>query len=252
MAYSRPLAPTSNPDHDALTSAMAGIGMGFAAVAESGPNIEDTILFASVEAMDRSDLRVLAMLVSWFGVHHEWVHADRLTKLVASHASERVRALWTALAGWQAKDRRYARLTRDYRGPRLDVLASGTDFQIRRHGEDPRFKGSCLRVPANLLRDRDADIAAPEELVKFHRACHYRIMMGTSYRADCWAALEAEPGLTAAELARRTYASFATAWHVKRDFAIIGPPRRRGTIRSRRKATSAPAVRDSAAKQSMP
>jgi hypothetical protein len=248
MVYSRTLAPTSNPDHDALTSAMAGIGMGFAAVAEPGPNIEDTILFASVEAMDRSDLRVLAMLVSWFGVHHEWVHADRLTKLVASRASERVRALWNALAGWQAKDRRYARLAR-HRAPRLDVLASGTEFQIRRHGEDPRFKGSCLRVPANLLRDRDADITAPEDLVRHHRAYHYRIMMGTSYRADCWAALEAEPCLTAAELARRTYASFATAWHVKRDFATIGPPRRRGAMRARRKTVFAPTVRESAAKR---
>ena len=237
MVYSRALAPTSNPDHDALTSAMAGIGMGFAAVAESGPNIEDTILFASVEAMDRSDLRVLAMLVSWFGVHHEWVHADRLTKLVASHASERVRALWTALAGWQAKDRRYARLTRYYRGPRLDVLASGTDFQIRRHGEDPRFEASCLRVPANLLRDRPGDVASPEDLASRHRTYHYRVMMGTSYRADCWAALEGEPRLAAAELARRTYAAFATAWQVKRDFAIAGSARPRGLARGHRTRT---------------
>jgi hypothetical protein len=52
-------------------------------------------------------------------------------------------------------------------------------------------------------------------------------MMGTSYRADCWAALEDQPSLSAAELARRTYASFATAWQVKRDFAIIQPGRRR-------------------------
>jgi hypothetical protein len=54
-----------------------------------------------------------------------------------------------------------------------------------------------------------------------------------TYRADCWAALEAEPSLSAAALARRTYASFATAWQVKRDFAIAGSPRRRGTIRAR-------------------
>jgi hypothetical protein len=48
-------------------------------------------------------------------------------------------------------------------------------------------------------------------------------MMGASYRADCWALLESEPSLSAAELARRTYAAFATAWHVKRDFSIAGP-----------------------------
>jgi len=56
-------------------------------------------------------------------------------------------------------------------------------------------------------------------------------MMGTSYRADCWAALESEPSLSTAELARRTYATLATAWQVKRDFAIVGSPRRRGSAR---------------------
>jgi hypothetical protein len=40
--------------------------------------------------------------------------------------------------------------------------------------------------------------------------------MGPGYRADMWAALEAEPTLKPAELARRTYGPFATAWRVKR------------------------------------
>lgn len=227
MAFSRGLAPERRPGHDELTSAMAGIGMGFATSAAPEPNIEDTIFFASTEAIDGSDLRVIAMLVSWFGVHHEWVNADRLTKLVLIRGSERVGALWTALARWQGRDRRYARLAKRYRGPRLDLLATGAEFQIRRHGEDPRFEGSCLRVPANLLRDRSGDVVLPERLARQHRTYRYRVMMGTSYRADCWAALESEPGLTTAELARRTYSAFATAWHVKRDFAIVGPLGRR-------------------------
>jgi hypothetical protein len=231
MAFSRELLPEQVPGHEALTAAMAGIGIGFAASAAPEPNIEDTLFFAATEAIDRSDLRVIAMLVSWFGVHHEWVHADRLTKLVSTRGSERVWGLWTALARWQGSDRRYARLAVHYRGPRLDLLASGAEFQIRRHGEDPRFEGSCLRVPANLLRDRPGDVVPPGQLATQHRTYRYRIMMGTSYRADCWAALESEPDLSAAELARRTYAAFATAWHVKRDFAIVGPPLRR---RSRR------------------
>jgi hypothetical protein len=233
MVFNRALAPARIPDRDALTSAMAGIGMGFAAAPVGpAPNIEDTLLFASVEAMDGNDLRVTAMLVSWFGMHHRWVHADRLTKLVASHLSERVRALWTALARWQQKDRRYAGLARSYRGPRVDILAVGAEFQIRRHGEDPRLAGSCVRAPANLLRDRPGDVAPPEELARRHPTYHHRIMMGTSYRAECWAALEAAPDLSAAELARRTYASFATAWQVKRDFAILRSRRRR-SARSR-------------------
>ncbi|HET7506235.1 MAG TPA: hypothetical protein VFK02_34685 [Kofleriaceae bacterium] len=222
MVFSRALNPKHTPDHEALTSAMASIGMGFAAAARTDANIEDTLLFASTEAMDRNDMRVTAMVVSWFGVHHEWVHSDRLTKLVSTHGSERVRALWSALARWQVRDRRYRRLALCYRGPRLDVLSAGTDFQVRRHGEDARFEGSELRVPANLLRDREVDVATPAQLAKQHRTYHFRVMMGTSYRADCWAALEADPCLSAAELARRTYAAFATAWLVKRDFSIVG------------------------------
>jgi hypothetical protein len=197
------------------------------------PNIEDTLLFASVEAMDRSDLRIAAILASWFGVHHEWINADRLRKLVMQ-GSERVRALWAALATWQHKDRRLVRFVDGYRGPRLDLLAVGTEFQLRRHGEDARFEGSCLRVPANVLRDRPVDVASPDALAIRHRAYRNRIIMGPSYRADCWAVLEAEPALSAAELARRTYASFATAWHVKRDFAIVGPFRHRRAARARR------------------
>jgi hypothetical protein len=225
--FSRRLEPSEAPGHAELTAAMAGIGMQLAATPAIEPNIEDTLMFTSAEAMDRNDLRVFAMLVGWFGVHHAWVNADRLIRLVALRGSERVRGLWAALAAWQAADRRYARLTRGDRGPRLDVLAAGAEFQIRRHGEDPRFARSCLRVPANLLRDRPGDVASPEELARRHRAYQHRVIMGPSYRADCWAALALEPDLSTAELARRAYASFATAWQVKRDFAIAGPRARR-------------------------
>jgi hypothetical protein len=220
--FNRKLAPAEVLGHDALTAAMVGIGMEFAAKAAAEPNIEDTLLFASAEAMDRDDLRILAMLVSWFGAHHAWVNADRLIKLIATRGSERTRALWAALARWQDSDRRYARLAAGHRGPRVDLLAAGTEFQISRRGEDARFAGSCLRVPANVLRDRPADVAAPGALARRHRAYRHRVMMGPSYRADCWAALDAQPSCSAAELARRTYASFATAWTVKRDFAIAG------------------------------
>jgi hypothetical protein len=200
---------------------MVGIGMNFAAEATAQPNIEDTLLFASIEAMDHDDLRVLAILVTWFGVNAPWVNADRLIKLVSQHKSPRVHALWSALARWQERDRRFARLIRLHRGPVLDLLAVGTDFQIRRHGEDPRFNGTSLRVPANVLRDRAADVLSPANLARRHRAYRYRIMMGPSYRADMWAALEAEPHLSAADLARKTYGSFATAWNVRRAFAML-------------------------------
>ena len=174
--------------------------------------------------MERDDLRVLAVLATCFGLHASWANADRLIKLVVEQKSPRVRALWSALARWQGRDRRFARLVRLHRGPALDLLAVGTDFQIRRHGEDPRFKGTALRVPANVLRDRVADALTPSELARRHRAYRCRVMMGPSYRADMWAALEIEPQLSAAELARRTYGSFATAWNVRRAFAMLQTP----------------------------
>jgi hypothetical protein len=150
--------------------------------------------------------------------------------------------LWAALARWQQKDRRFARLAASYKGPRIEVLATGSAFQIKRHGEDPRFVDGPLRVPANLLRGRAADVLTPLQLTRHHRAYRTRVMMGPVYRADMWAALEKAPSLTPAELARQTYGSFATAWHVKRDFELVGPPNR-GTLaqeptRNRRAAAS--------------
>ena len=221
MPFKRAIAPATIPEADTLTSALAGIGMNFAVRPLRDPNIEDTLLFASVEAMEKDDLRVLAILVTWFGVHHPWVNGDRLVKLVGEHHSTRVRALWAALAQWQSTDRRFARLARSYRGDRLDLVAAGTEFQIRRYGEDPRFAQAPLRVPENMLRDRAQDVLTPAELAKRHRAYRFRVMMGPCYRADMWAALDEEPSLSAAALARRTYGSFATAWHVRRDYKIL-------------------------------
>ena len=236
MAFSRAFSPAPLSS-GALTSAMAGIGMNFAAPAAGEPNIEDTLLFASVEGMDKGDLRVLAVLVTWFGVHAPRVNADRFTRLVAAHESARVRALWSALANWQGADRRFARLAGAYAGPRIDVLATGTAFQVKRHGEDPRFAGSILRVPSNLLRDRSADVLPPADLARRHRAYRCRVLMGPSYRADMWAALEAAPTLSAAALARSTHGSFATAWHVRSDFSLLagtGHPRRPSSFHASR------------------
>lgn len=221
MAFSRAFAPSPLVQPDELTSRMVGIGMNFAAPPVPEPNIEDTILFASIEGIEKYDLRVLAVLLTWFGIHAAWVNADRLTKLVAAQGSPRVRAFWSAVARWQKRDRRFARLASLYVEPRLDLIETGTEFQVKRHGEDSRFEGSAIRVAANVLRDRVADVLQPVDLARRHHAYRCRVMVGPSYRADMWAALEEEPTLSAAALARRTYGSFATAWHVRRDFALL-------------------------------
>lgn len=223
MPFSRAVETSALPEGSRLTSDMVGIGMRFAANAGVEPNIEDTIIAASVEGMERDDLRVLAVLTTWVGIHHPRVNADRLLRALSSQPSPRVRAFWAAIGGWLEKDRRLARLATLHEGPRIDLLRAGTAFQVRRRGEDPRFSDTGLRVPAGVLRDRPSDVLPPADLALRHGTYRLRILMGPSYRADMWAVLEREPDATAAELARRTYGSFATAWGVKRDWALLHP-----------------------------
>jgi hypothetical protein len=238
MPFSRVVTPPAPIDSEALTAQMVGIGMNFAAPPAPEPNIEDTIFLAGIEGMEKDDLRVLAVLVTWFGVHAPWVNADRLTSLAAAEESPRVQALWSALALWQKGDRRFARLGLLYAGP-PQVVGAGTDYRIQRYGEDMRFKASPIRVAANVLRDRAADVLQPSVLAGRHLAYRYRIMMGPSYRADMWAALERDPELTAAALARKAYGSFATAWRVRRDFELIRGASSPGSgIRSERKKSA--------------
>ena len=221
MSYKRSIMPANLLKSGDLTSAMAGIGMNFAAKADRDANIEDALYFASIEGMEKDDLRTLAVLVAWLETHARRINADRLYRLIANHDSDRVRAFWSAVAKWQEKDRRFARMGNLYKNPRIDLLGTGTDFLIKRHGEDSRFHDSPIRAPANVLRNRPADVLSPDELAKRHRAYRYRVMMGPTYRADMWAAMEDDPSISVAELARRTYGSFATASQVKRDWKLL-------------------------------
>ena len=154
-------------------------------------------------------------------MHHPHVNADRLVRLVVEHSSARIRAYWAAVATWHAKDRRFARLLHGYAGPALDLLPVGTAFQLERRGEDPRFAGTALRVPAGTLRDRAADVLAPAALVRLHPGYANRVRMGPSWRADVWTVLERDPGLSVAEAARRVGCSFGTAWLVAGDFSLM-------------------------------
>jgi hypothetical protein len=218
--YRRPIQPAEPLTGEALVAAMVGIGMNLAANGARNPNIEDTLLFASREALAKQDTGVLSALTTWLGIHSNWVNADRLTRLVAEQ-EPRIRAFWAAAGHWLKPDRRFARLSGLYRGHRVDVLPAGAELEVNRHGEDLRFAGSPLRVPANLLAARDAEVLSPGDLAKRHCGYRQRVLMGPSYRADMWGLLLAQPSLSAAELARRTYGSFATAWQVKRDWELL-------------------------------
>jgi len=220
MAYRRSAEPNL-PQGEALTAAMVGIGVGFAAAAAKEPNIEDTLLAASIEGMERDDLRVLSALTTWLSVHHQRVNADRLIRIVSTRGELRVLAYWAAIAHWLNADRRLSRLAELAPKQRVHLLRAGSAFQLKRRGEDPRFEGSPLVVPQGVLRDREADVLTPQQLAARHRGYFQRVQMGPSYRADLWALLESEPTLSPTKLARRGYGSFATAWQVKRDYETL-------------------------------
>lgn len=221
MPFSRATSPEPTPTPDQLTARMVAIGMNFAAKADADADIESTIVHASALGMDKGDLRVLAVLTTWLGVHHTHVNADRLVRLASDHPSDRVRAYWAAIATWLKKDRRLARLTRAYEGAPIDLLSTGTEFQIKRRGDDERFTGSKLRVPKGTLRDRHEDVLAPEVLVRRHAGYRNRVLMGPSFRADVWTALERAPDLSIADVARKADCSFATAWQAAQDYRLL-------------------------------
>jgi hypothetical protein len=230
MAFRRS-CPEPRPAAEVLTARMVGIGMNFAAKPERDADLDSTLVHASQLGMDEGDLRVLSVLTSWLGVHHAHVNADRLVRLATADTSQRVRAYWAATALWLMKDRRFARLNSSYGGPRVDLLFVGTDFQLKRRGEDPRFIGSKLKVPAGTLRDRDDDVLSPVALARQHAGYRNRLLMGPTWRADVWTVIERAPELTVAEVARKASCSFATAWQVVQDFKLLRSAGLLGTAR---------------------
>ncbi len=221
MGFSRVEVPDSLSAGEDLTRDLVGIGMLFAGRPSTSPNIEDTLVAASMEGMLERDLRLLSVLTTWLGVHHPWVNADRLVRACSLIEAEEVRAFWAAVGHWLGKDRRFSRLRELYEGRRIDLLEVGADFQVERRGEDERFRDTPIRVPSGTLRDRRSDVLTPRQLARLHPVYRERIRMGPNYRADMWAELTQDPALSASELARKTYGSYGTAWEVRRDFGLL-------------------------------
>ena len=224
MSYSRPIGLDARPSASELTARMAGIGLNFAVEPELDGDIELTLVHASVVGMEDGDLRVLSILTTWLGVHHRCVNVDRLLRAVKAHEARRVTAYWSAIASWLATDRRFARLEQLRKRTRINLMSSGTEFQLARRGEDERFVGTALRVPAGVLRTRSVDVLSPTKLAALHRGYRNRVRMGPSWRADVWRLLESQPQLSVADAARRVRCSFAVAWEVARDFAVLHAP----------------------------
>lgn len=223
MAFNRKIMPRDLSQHD-LVADMVSIGINLGSVSSAVPvNIEDVLFSSSLDAIENEDFRVLSLLTTWLGIHFAAVNVDRLAYLIASNPAPKFRAYWASIASWLQTDGRFLKIRRLYVGSKIDLLSVGTDFQISRYGEDNRFSKGFLRVPGNLLRDRKSDILSPPELAKKLRTYYNRMLMGPSYRADMWTEIERNRNLSTAELARRAYGSFATAWRVKNDWDILHP-----------------------------
>jgi hypothetical protein len=60
----------------------------------------------------------------------------------------------------------------------VELLRIGNAFQSERRGQDERFTGTSLLVPAGTLRDRVADMLTPEEWARLHPGYRNRLLMG--------------------------------------------------------------------------
>lgn len=222
MSFKRQNVPTAFASSGLLTSQLVKIGFLFAAdPAPEEPNIENTLIAASLEGLN-GDYRALSLLVDWISIHVGQLNVDRLVKILKELKNPKLRAFWSSIAQWQKSDPRLRKLSRIYRGERVGLLdAEIAAFHLKRDGEDPRFVKTHIIVPNKLLRHRPNDVMDPAAVARIHLGYRYRLMIGPTYRADMWAALEKNPKLTASELARFCYGSFSTAWNVKRDWEIV-------------------------------
>lgn len=222
MSFKRVLHPLEYATGEQLSSDLVGIGFRLAAPPpDNEPNIEDTLVAASIEGIVREDLRVLALLADWISIHVDRINVDRLTKLVAALPHKTLRAFWAGVAHWQRSDPRMKKLLKVHTKQRVDLLPDGGSFLIQRDGEDERFVGSPFRVAARTLRHRPSDILSPNELAERHSAYKWRIVIGPTYRADMWAFLEKNESCRTNDLAKKCYGSWPTAWAVKNDWQAL-------------------------------
>jgi hypothetical protein len=221
MGFQRTISPKTYKSGPDLTADMIGIGMAFAGDGSVDPNIEDTLIAASIEGI-KGDYRVLSLLTDWLDIHIKIVNADRLIRLVDKINDSKVKLFWLAVSQWKSKEHRFAKLKRKAYRLRRTPLNSHIDFQIKKYGEDERFQNTKLIVPKHLLRHRPNDIMPAEYMVKHHLSYKYRVQMGPIYRADIWATLERKgKDLSPSALARTTYSSISSASDVKKSWTLI-------------------------------
>lgn len=223
MVYKRNILPLSYATGDKLTEHLIGIGFRLFGHPTPNPNIEDTLIAASLEGM-KGDFRTLSLLVDWLEIHGDKILADRLVKLVFNldkKIFKFARIFWAAFAQMRHQDIRFKRLLELATTKRMDITGEDRNFLIQRNGEDKRFSKTCLRIPNKLLRHRPEDILTPEELIQVHPAYRFRVLIGPTHRADMFAQLNLNRDLCTYALAKNCYGSYRTAMAVKRDYEAL-------------------------------
>lgn len=224
MTYKRNIIPASYALGDELTSHLIGIGFRLFGEQVQNPNIEDTLIAASIEGI-QGDFRILSLLVDWLEIHGNKILADRLTNLVLNLDQKKfkhVRLFWAAFAQMRLTDSRFKKLLSLAPSRRTDITGEDRSFLLQRNGEDSRFAKTCLRVPNKFLRHRPEDILTPRELARVHPSYRFRVLIGPTHRADMFAQLELSRNITTYALAKQCYGSYRTAMAVKRDHEILG------------------------------
>ena len=197
------------------------------------PNIEVSIVSASVEAVNNKDNRIGGLLVDWITAHYLRINADRLTKFVCRLSDSEykfVKIFWCANAQRLfMKDQRFKRLSELYKGRRINFAdrflknrkQKTTKLLIEIKGEDERFKKTCIRVPKGYFSERPNQIFPVSVVAKNHLPFRYRVMMGPSYRADLWALLDNAPSISAYALGKKAHCSYRAAYIAKKDYELL-------------------------------
>jgi hypothetical protein len=210
MGYKRIFSKTDYFTGINLTRKLKGIGFRFSGEMDTNENIEDCLISACIEGMN-GDFRVLSLLTDWIFIHFKIINADRLFRALLELNNKNVKCYFVAILKNFKKEFAEKKFSVLYKGSKITL---GDEFLLIRNGEDARFKNTKLSVPNKLLRSRPDDILEIKELAKLHNDYFYRALIGPSYRADMISKLISNPKITAAELARSTYGSFATAWEI--------------------------------------
>lgn len=221
MSFKRVECLSEYPSSDLLTRKLIGIGFKLGGEVEKNANIEDCLIAAAIEGLT-GDYRLLSLLTDWFYVHNKYTNVDRLHRALKQLKDNRVKCYFSAIGKWLEKNNSFKKLSKLYRGDEISLgLTKDYQFLIKRNGQDERFKESKFKVANGTIRSRVDDILTPDELAKIHSDYFFRILIGPIYRADMVSAYTKDPSLTASQLAKKTYGSFATAWEVMRDMNLV-------------------------------